>query len=258
MSEFFEKFFSTRLILSIVVALCAVALFIIFRGVERKLKKHESAATVSGVVFSAVRLIILIVAILWILQINGINVSTVAAGLGIASAIVGLALQNYLQDLIMGIRFLSDTFFAVGDCVEYGSAEYEVTAFNLQSTRLKDLDNGSVMTVCNRNITEIKKLGDIINLDVPLSYKEDTRRVHTIFRSLADELAGCDGITACEYKGTQSFEESSILYRFDVHCDQKNRPDMRRLALMKIKNTLEKEGIEIPFNQLDVHCDMAK
>ena len=75
------------------------------------------------VALNVLRYLLLLVTILLILQINGINVTSLVAGLGIVSAVVGLALQDILKDVIMGLHILSGRFFSVGDAVRYGIME---------------------------------------------------------------------------------------------------------------------------------------
>lgn len=69
---------------------------------------------------------------LLILQINGINVSSLITGVGIASAIVGLAFQDLLKDVIMGMNILSENFFMVGDIIKYGDIEGKVLSIGLK------------------------------------------------------------------------------------------------------------------------------
>ena len=55
-----------------------------------------------------------IIATLFVLQLLGFNVSSVIAGVGIVSAIVGLSLQDALKDIIMGFNIIIDSYFSVG------------------------------------------------------------------------------------------------------------------------------------------------
>lgn len=79
--------------------------------------------------YDVIKYAILLGAALTVLQIYHINVTSLVAGLGLASAIVGLALQDVLKDSIMGVHLLSDYFFEVGDVVRYGDYEGVVISF---------------------------------------------------------------------------------------------------------------------------------
>lgn len=88
---------------------------------ERKAKGDK--ATLVRVMFGILQFLIVLGAILVILQMNGVNVNSVVAGLGLLSAIVGFALQDVLKDIFMGIHIISDHFFSVGDVVKYQDIE---------------------------------------------------------------------------------------------------------------------------------------
>ena len=55
-----------------------------------------------------------ILTVLTILQIFGINVSSMLAGVGIASIVIGFALQDALKDIIRGFEIVSDGFYEIG------------------------------------------------------------------------------------------------------------------------------------------------
>lgn len=124
--------------------------------------------------------IVIISLILLILQVNGINVSSAVAGLGIASAIVGLALQDILKDVIMGVNMITENFFSVGDVVEYREMDGVVIKLSVRTTKIQSIYDHSVMTICNRNISEIRKCSSMVDIDIPLSYEEDVKKVHTV------------------------------------------------------------------------------
>lgn len=246
-------------VLAIIVTLGVyIAVKVIFdKRVKEKRKKGENK-TVMHIVLNVVEVAILFIGILTVLQINGINITGLVAGLGIVSAVVGLALQDYLKDIIMGIHILSDHFFSVGECVEYNGREGVIVSLSLKTTKIGDLDDHSVFTVCNRNISEIRRLAERLDIDIPLSYKENVNTVNDTLISACGEIEKIDGVTECRYKGTQSFESSAILYRLRVSCNPEDRADVRRAALSTVQTVLHEAGIQIPYNQLDVHCDVTE
>lgn len=260
MEEFLHKLLSVKVILSAVVAVLTIVLYIVIKKLADKYKKNQGTGekvTVIRVLFSFLRLMTVIIGVLVILQINGVNISAMMAGLGIASAIVGLALQDFLKDIIMGVHILTDHFFAVGDCVEYDNGrEGVIIGMTLKSTKIGDLDDHSVTTVCNRDITKIRRFGKRMDIDIPLSYTEDVRHVHETMEGLCRSVKELEDVSECEYKGTQAFENSAVMYRIRIFCEPNMRADVRRAALGIIRDGLLDAGIDIPFEQLDVHCEL--
>ena len=190
-----------------------------------------------------------------ICQINGVNLVSLVAGLGIAGAVVGLAFQDYLKDIIMGFHILSDRFFAIGDCVEINGKEGVVVGFSLTTTKLEALTDRSGFTICNRNITEVKKLNGIVLLDIPLPYDEDAEKIHNLLTEASKRITKMKEVKKCDFCGTQNFDDSAILYRFSIHCNDTKRYIVRRAVLFEIQKILKEQNIAVPFNQLDVHLD---
>lgn len=221
-------------------------------------KKRGTSVTVERVIYSVVRMGLIVAAVVFVLQINGVNITAAIAGLGIASAAVALAFQDTLKDLIMGIRILAEEYFFVGDGVVFDGEEGIVIEFNLITTKIEMINTHYIVSVSNRLIEKIVKLSNQVDIDIPLSYEEDPKRVHELMKEMALLVSDLHGVDGAVYKGTQSFEESSILYRIRFYCHPEDKPDLRRAALGTIQKKLWEEGISIPFNQLDVHFDDDK
>lgn len=191
--------------------------------------------------------------ILVILQINGVNVNSAIAGLGIASTIVGLSLQDLLKDIIMGVNITSEDFFSVGDVVKYKDIEGVVVGFSARTTKIKNIGDSSVITICNRNISEISRCGGFFDVDLPLSYGESFRKIKDVMLKICDRIKGMPEISDCEYKGADSFDSSAVIYKLRVHCNLEHRHDIKRSAIGIIQEELEEASIEIPFTQIVLH-----
>lgn len=259
MSELLRTGDMTHLLMSMVIALLAFALWRVVRQLYKRttqaMEFRGERATMLRVSMDTIRFLIMIGAILLILQVNGINVSSIFAGLGILSAVVGLALQDMLKDMIMGIHVMTDHFFAVGDVVRYKDIEGVVIGFTTRTTTIRSIYDQTITTICNRNISEITRMqpSAMVDIDVPLSYAEDPRRVHSVLRVICARIDRLEGIDQCIYKGTQSFSSSAILYKVRFFCPPETKPDRTRDALREIQNGLAEAEIQIPYNQYDVH-----
>ena len=62
-----------------------------------------------------------------------------------------------------------------------------------------------------------------------------------------------EGIDCCEYKGTQAFADSAVIYKLRFFCSPENKPQLNRDAHRIIQDGLEEANIQIPYNQLDIH-----
>ena len=70
------------------------------------------------IISSIIKYITVIVVVLAVLSLWGINVSTILAGLGITTAIIGLAFQDLAKDIIAGIAIITEDQFEIGDVIE--------------------------------------------------------------------------------------------------------------------------------------------
>lgn len=212
-------------------------------------KRHKKRETL---LYTSVRYLILGISAMAILQLNGVDVRGMLAGLGVVSIVVGLALQDTVQDLIMGVRIATDKYFEIGDYILYGTHEGEVIQITPQSTKIRDAA-GNITTISNRNITEATIVSTSCIIEAPLPYDLTSKEAASFLTKVAEKIEACDGIESCEYKGVQQFAASSINYCLLTNCDPKQRAVQMRNARNILQQEMEANGIEFPYDVLDIH-----
>ena len=81
-------------------------------------KQHQQRAnTIRIVILNVIKYVIVFVVLLAILANFGINVKSIVAGLGITTAIIGLAFQDLAKDFIAGVSIITENQFEVGDTI---------------------------------------------------------------------------------------------------------------------------------------------
>lgn len=253
-------FLSPSLWMSLLSVAAAVLLWTLLRkGMETLLARSSGKSRYANnarVAMSLMKYLLVLITVIFVLEINGVNVSSLVAGLGVAGIVVGFALQDMLKDIVMGANILMDDFFSAGDIVSYGSiALGEVVSFNMKATRIRDLDNGNVVTVSNRNITEITRVSDWQIITVPAPYEEHAERMRAVCAAIAEEAAELDPVRACSFLGTGALAESCIEYKLKVISDPAEKFAARRAVLGLIQDVFERENITIPYTQVDVHLE---
>lgn len=264
MEKYLNELTSTKAISALIVIVIAFILWFLCRKAYRLYrKKHPDStggsigATLAQVVYNILKYVIILGAFLILLQALGVNVGGIFAGLGLFSVIMGLALQEALKDIIMGLHILSDRFFSVGDAVLFNGEEGIVTAFTIRTTRIQLLDSGAVRVVCNRNIDQIVLLSHQVDIDLPLRYEEAPDRVRSVLSDAVSSIAALDGVESCRFEGTQSFEDSAVLYKIRFFCPPERRRVLYRQALTLLQDCLAANGLVIPYRQVDVHVDQT-
>ncbi len=200
------------------------------------------------------RYVVFIVIALIILELYGVNTKSLIAGLGVAGAVLGLALQDTLKDLINGITIILENYYVVGDNITYEGFTGEVIELGLKTTKIKDID-GQVKIIANRNITEVINISQknpCFTLEIPTSYDNNIEDVEKVLIKCATDLKKHKEIKDAQYLGIEEFADSSINYSFRVWCKRETQWAMKRLALKIIKESYDSNNLIIPYQQIEV------
>jgi small conductance mechanosensitive channel len=225
-------------------------------------KKLKAKAELSGdlrkthilrITLRIARIIVITIGAIMILQSFGINLTGLSAIVGIVVIIFALAVKDALQDIFAGFVIMSDKYFSVGDAVEYNGKDGVVISFTARTTKIEFLEDRSVLSVANRNISMIRRLTHLVDIDLPLPYEVSRKEAYKVLSGICMQISGIDGVESCELKGTQDFGESAILYKIRFFCEPNNRPDIRRAVLKTIQDGLAEADLHIPYQQIDIH-----
>lgn len=229
---------------------------VLFRkGMARK-NVDSGVETFLESVIKWVLYIILFTIILGLFGVTTASISAAVAGLGVT---IGLALQGALSNFAGGVLILLMRPFVVGDyIIEHGqNLEGTVDKINIIYTTLKMLDgryiqipNGSLSASPITNCTSMSRR--MFNETVGISYDSDIKKAKTIMREIAekqDHIIDTDSIQVFVDELADSAVQIGL--RFWITTDYYWTTKWE--VLEEIKNRFDKEGIEICFNQLDVH-----
>lgn len=181
-----------------------------------------------------------------VLGVLGVNAGAIIASIGVVGLAVGLAIQDTLRDIIVGIFILVDNQYAVGDVVSIGGFEGEVIFLGLKSTKIQS-KTGETRIIANRNISEITNYSlqpAVLYIDVELAYDNDEKLIKETFESLVTKLSkDIKNIKGpFRYEGIQSFG-TRIVYRLSVESNIKYQDEIKRDALSIIKNIFDEKKI---------------
>ena len=260
-TEFLDKLFHTQIVSSIIIVIVSLALYrgliyIMNKSEERdklKLLENKKNRTYLKLVKSLIRYIFIIITVLILLQVNGVNVSSLLAGVGILGAIVGLAIQDWLKDIIRGSSILSDSYFSVGDIVKYNDIEGKVLVIGLKTTKIQDIKTGNIISIANRNIEQIEVVSNFSYINIPLPYELPVENAEKVINKIVQKANEVEIINSCKYLGINELADSSIKYLIEIDSNLYSKLKARRELIRITLLELEKEGISVPYNQIDVH-----
>ncbi len=255
-----EKVIAPILIFVISVFLCkfvkSTLLKIINKGKDGFEKKRRT--TITELINNVLRVFIYVIAIMMILKIYGIDTSGLLASLGIAGVVLGLALQNTVQDLLSGIIIILDNYYMIGDFIKIGDFEGEVVELTLKSTKVKN-GCGEIYIFANRNLNSVINLSQSdfgMVLEIPTAYESETAKIEKILKSIVEEAKKIEGVKPnSAYLGIDKFDSSAINYAIIIYCKTSLRFTVKRKVLKLIKDVYDKEKIKIPYNQIEVHYE---
>ena len=197
--------------------------------------------------------VLVIIIVLIVLQLLGVNVSSMLAGVGIVSIIVGFALQDALKDMIRGLEIISSNYYDIGDLIKFGDNLGIVQSITLRTTKIQDINSMNIVSIANRNIDKVEVDTGYIYILVPLPYSLKIEKADAVMSEIAKKLAKTELVTTAGYQGLTKIDSSSLNYQVVVTCNPTDRLQARRNSLHTIVETLEENKISIPYNQLDIH-----
>ncbi|MBR6922153.1 MAG: mechanosensitive ion channel family protein [Clostridia bacterium] len=242
-------------IIIILTVAAVIVLTIVYRKLRAKQEKLNDLRKTSTyrIIYRIIRALIIITGVIAVLQSVGINLIGLSASFALVVLLLVLAVKDALQDVFAGFVIMSDKFFNVGDAVEYEGNEGIIVSFTARTTKIEFLEDRSVLSVANRNISKIRKLTHLVDIDIPLPYELGRKEAFSVLSSICEKIRLLEGVESCELKGTQDFGASAVIYKIRFFCEPHDRPDIRRSVLKTIQDGLEKAGIRIPYQQIDVH-----
>ena len=192
-----------------------------------------------------------------VVAILGVPMASVIAVLGSAGAAIALAIQGTLGNLASGIMIVVLRPFRAGDFIEVGGNLGTVLEVGLFSTRVRTPDNRHVVipnstltssTIINYSSEETRR----VDMVASAAYGTDIEKVKAVILAYAES----DGQILKDPAPTVRMKDmntSSIDFTVRVWVKNKDYWDVSFNLSENIYNEFKKNGIEIPFNQLDVH-----
>ncbi len=229
------------------------------RIVRRGMEKAKADVGVVQFVDSFLKAALFVVLAFMIAASFGVDAASIVALLGSAGVAIGLAVQGSLSNLAGGVLILLLKPFKVGDYIIEGSAgkEGEVSEIQIFYTKLITPDN-RVIVLPNGNLAN----NSIVNvtaqhcrrLDVPvgISYGSDIKKAKDVLLQMLQE----DKKTLKDREMLVFVDElADSCIRLDVRCWFANEDywEGKWRITENCKYALDEAGIEIPFNQMDVH-----
>ncbi len=252
---------------------CLIALAIWFIGttiakvvsnaVRRLLLRYDGVdPSVANFAARAVNVVGLVIIAVLVLNLFGINTTSIAAMLGAMTLAIGLALRETLANVAAGIMILVTRPFLTGHYIDIGGDAGTVRAINLFNTELASLDNVQIIvpnkqiwdsTLKNYSAHERRRLDMVIGVD----YGADLDQAVALISRLIDADPRALRDPEPFVKVTE-LGQSAVDITLRVWCLAEDLFDMKFDLTKKIKERFDQAGISIPYPHIElVHKEPA-
>ena len=226
------------------------------------IRANEINLSLGNSIISVLTWFIYIVVIVLTLHIPTSSLSLVAGGL---SAGIGFALKDTLNNFIYGIQLMSGRL-RVGDWIVCDGIRGKVTHIGYQSTEIETVD-GAEMSFLNatlfaKNFSNLTRNHgyEFVKITVGVAYGTDIQQVRELLGEALLTLQGKDafGRDIVDSKRgisitLEEMDDSAVTIAVKQQVLVAERVGYIDRAKEVIYNTLNENGIEIPFPQCDVH-----
>lgn len=227
------------------------------KRVRRHLEKKEVDKTIRNATTTAANIllkIIVVMALLGYLGVETAGITTVLATVGVG---ISLAVQGTLSNFAGGLLILITRPFKDDDYIEVNGVGGTVEDLNIVYTHLRTVENNIIVipngqlansTIINYSKKEMRRL----DLDFSVAYESDYHKAIGVILDFADK-------NKMVQKEPQPFarmskqDDSSLVITAKLWVKSEDYWTLYYDALEGIYDAFKREGIEIPYNKLDVN-----
>lgn len=269
MMETLKKLYPFFLALAYDIAIVVITLIIasqvirfLSKMLEKFLKKINIDLTVRKFLLSTLKMVMYALVVLVLAERIGISSASIVAILGSAGVAIGLAWQGSLSNFAGGMIILFSKPFSRGDYIITPKAEGIVDTIGIIYTILLTPDNKRISipngALANDVITNVTA-NDIRRIDIAVgvSYDADIRKAKKLIKDAFDEnglvLKNNETLTY-----VSDLASSAVMLGGRAWCKTEDYWTARWGIIEEIKVKFDKNGIEIPYDQLEVHINESK
>jgi MscS family membrane protein len=202
----------------------------------------------------ASKVVFVIVATMWILDIFKIDIGPYLAGVGISGIVLGLALQDSLKNVLGGVSLILDGAFHVGDKIKIESGDIgKILDIGLRSTKVITFDNEVIYIpngyLANSRVQNFTRpnLKIRVVVDFTVAYGSPVDKVKKVIlgavMGMGDIMKDPEPVVEFVSMGDFSLNFKTKFWVEDLKDSYDRKLEANRL----IYDTLNKNKIEIPY-----------
>tara|TARA_B100001173_G_scaffold575_1_gene507 strand:+ start:1893 stop:2702 length:810 start_codon:yes stop_codon:yes gene_type:complete len=227
------------------------------KGLSALMKARELDQSLQPFLRSLLNITLKALLVVSVLSMLGIEMTSFIAILGAAGLAVGMALSGTLQNFAGGVMILVFKPFQVGDVITtqgHTGSVFEIQIFN---TILKTPDNKHII-IPNGGLST----GSLVNFSKEktrrvdwtfgIGYGDDIDKARAVLLKIIEEDSRINNDPE-PFVAVSELADSSVNFTVRVWVDATNYGGVLFDMNEKVYKVFNKEGINIPFPQMDVH-----
>lgn len=236
-----------------------IAVGIITKILRNALTKAKTKLDISLINFfvTAANICLKLLIVLSALNNLGISTTGLIAAFSAAAVAISLALKDSLGNIASGIIILISRPFSTGDLIDAGGSLGTVARIDMIHTTLRTPDNRLIVIpngqLMNMTITDYSKEPTRrLDLTFGISYDNDPEKAKAIIMDTVK--AHPMSLNEPEpFVRVSEHADSAVIITLRVWCKTENYWTLHFDLLEQVRTAFDKNGISIPYNQLDVH-----
>lgn len=228
------------------------------RAMKKAYDRHKVDPSLQQFLHSLIDIILKVLLVITAMGIMGIQMTSFIAILGAVGVAIGMGLQGTLQNFAGGVIILLLKPFKVGDYIEQGSYAGFVEGIQIFNTTLRTYDARKII-VPNTELAT-KSLVNHFNLPqrriaipIGVAYGESVDKAKEVLLKVANANPQVLQEPKPPFATLEKFGDSSLNMTLYAWTLPENYWTTLYSLNEEVYAAFRREGIEIPFNQMDVH-----
>ena len=249
-----------KFVIGLIVMLIAFKVIdVLAKKINKAMTKKNVDETITRVSTGAIKVAAkLLVAVLFVGFI-GIETASISACIATLGVGISLAVQGTLSNFAGGVIIILMRPFKLGDFITSGGESGTVEDIKLFYTHVVTVDNRMIYIpngALANNVIVNASVKDTRRLDITMSvaYESDTELACKLIREVCERNENIFKDPA-PFVAIAAYAASSIDIVCRTWCNKGDYWDNNFYLLNEIKKEFDKNGIVIPYNQLDVHVN---
>lgn len=230
---------------------------IIQRGVRKRFERREMDSSLRGFLNSIIGILLKTMLLISVIGMMGVEMTSFIAILGAAGLAVGMALSGTLQNFAGGVMILLFKPFKSGDFIQAQGHMGIVSEIQIFNTILKTPDNKTII-IPNGGLSTSSMVNFSaepqrrVDLVFGIGYGDDVDKAKEVLKTLIEDDSRILKEPA-PFIAVTELADSSVNLVVRVWAKAADYWGIYFDMTENVYKTFDKEGLNIPFPQMDVH-----